>query len=171
MPPLLAIVLDRLNNRADLKSVIAERREETANVRAELLELNDLVTSSQSQPEIEAKIRHIDQSFDAIVPESRLSDTQRWRRRAVTVQRLARPLIRFMAAFIANTGVPYDEINRYAGNVEALVLESNAIVDRTVTAKTYSSLIKTNAIQSLVKHHFTKAEIAAIEKSLSVRLS
>lgn len=167
LPPLLAIVLDRLNNRADLKSVVKDLREETEGARAELLHLNDLVTSSQSQSEIEYQIRRIDQSFDAIVAESRLSDAQRVRRNISVVHRLVRPIVKFMAAFAVNAGVPYEDILQYAGNVEELVLESKAVVDRTVTAKTFSNLIQTEAIQSLVQHHFTPAEIAAIERSLA----
>ena len=78
-----------------------------------------------------------------------------------------RPIVKFMAAFATNAGVPYDDIVQYAGNVEELVLESKAVVDRTVTAKTFSNLIDTEPIQSLVKYHFTPAEIAAIERSLA----
>lgn len=167
LPPFLAIVLDRLNNRADLKSVVKDLREETEGARAELFQLNDLVTSSQSQSEIENQIRHLEQSFDAIVAESRLSGAQRVRRNISVVHRLARPIVKFLAAFATNAGVPYDDIVQYAGKIEELVLESRAVVDRTVTAKTFSNLIQTEAIQSLVQHHFTPAEIAAIEQSLA----
>ncbi len=169
LPPLLAIVLDRLNNREDLKSVIADLREETKAARAELLHFNDLVTSSRSQPEIEAQIKRIDQSFDAIIPESRLSGAQRFQRQVGVIHRLVRPLVKFMAAFATNTGVPYDDIVRYAGGVEKLVLETSSVVDRTVTAKTFAGLVKTESIQSLVQHHFWPSEIAAIERSLSAR--
>ncbi len=167
LPPLLAIVFDRLDNRADLKSVVKDLREETEGVRVELHRLNDLVTSSQSQSEIENQISHIVQSFDAIVPESRLSDAQRVRRNISVVHRLVRPIVKFMAALATDAGISYDDIVQSAGGIEELVLESESIVDRTVTAKTFSNLIETEAIQSLVKHHFTPAEIAAIERSLT----
>lgn len=167
LPPLLAIVFDRLDNRADLKSVIKDLREETEGVRVELHQLNSLVTSSQSQSEIENQINHIVQSFDAIIPESRLSDAQRVRRKISVVHRLVRPIIKFMAALATGTGMSYDDIVQSAGGIEKLVLESESVVDRTVTAKTYSKLVDTEAIQSLVKHHFTPAEITAIERSLA----
>lgn len=166
LPPLLAIVLDRLNNRADLFSVIAELREQTTKVRVELHQLNELITSSQTQAEIEAQLLVIDQSFDAIIPESRLSKAQRFRRRFSTIQKVASPIVKFMAALAGNSGLSYEDILGIANNMESLVSENNAIIDRTVTARTFTGLVNTDSIQSLVKHHFTRSEIISIEKSL-----
>jgi hypothetical protein len=44
LPPLLAVVLDRLNNRADLRQVIADLRAELVPARAELQTFNGIVT-------------------------------------------------------------------------------------------------------------------------------
>jgi hypothetical protein len=43
--------------------------------------------------------------------------------------------------------------------------------DATVTARTFSRLIKVGAVQSLVKDHLTQAEISAIEASANARIS
>ncbi len=49
----------------------------------------------------------------------------------------------------------------------AVVEESGALVDRTVTAKTFAGLLRsTEALQALVKYHLSHAEILAIEKSM-----
>ena len=74
LPPLLAIVLDRLNNRADLLQELKALRNELAPVRTELHELNSIVSSARSQADVERRIKRIDESFDAAVSESRLQN-------------------------------------------------------------------------------------------------
>ena len=163
LPPLLAIVLDRLNNRAELKSEIVALREELTEVRLELHQLNELVTHSASQAEIDARIRHIDASFDAIVPESRLSGSARRQRRLVSVHRLVRPIVRFMAAL--HQGIGYGDMVDIAGDMNK-IFESRSVVDRTTTARAFSGLLReVEALQSLVKHHLTEFEVNAIENS------
>ena len=167
LPPLLAIVLNRLNNRADLKSVIQTLRAELQSARSELHRLNELVTSAQPQGEIERQIRLIDESFDAIVPESRLSSAERQRRTFGVVFQIVRPIVKFIPALLTGNGVSYESILQHANNVEDLVLQSRRSIDRTVTAGAFAGIINTESIQSLVRYHFSDAEIAAIERSLA----
>jgi hypothetical protein len=169
LPPLLAIVLHRLNNRADLKSVISELRAELASVRNELRTFNNIVTQSTSNAEIEARVRYITESFDAIVPESRLSMAQRRQRRILSIQRLARPLIKFAMGFAMRNGATIDDGYKVADNMSGLVIESDAIVDRTITAQTFVGLLSTDTLQSLVEHHLSPTEVAGIERSIRQR--
>jgi hypothetical protein len=169
LPPLLAIVLNRLNNRADLKSVISELRAELVSVRNELRAFNGVVTQSTSNAEIETRVRYIAESFDAIVPESRLSLAQRRRRRILSFQRLARPLIKFAMGFAMRNGASIDDGYKVADNMSRLVIESEAIADRTITAQTFVGLLSTESLQSLVEHHLSPTEIAAIERSIRQR--
>lgn len=167
LPPLLAITLDRLNNRADLASVLADLRDELAPVRRELLEFNQVVTASTTETEVEARVRRINESFDGIVPEARLTDVQRRRRMALSIQKLARPLIKFAAGFVTKSGASFQDALNAAGGVADAVEESGALVDRTVTAKTFAGLLRdTEALQALVKYHLSPVEIQAIEKSM-----
>ncbi len=166
LPPFLAIILNRLDRRENLSAAIAEVRSELAPVRAELTEFNQLLTSSVSQSEIDRRVARINASFDAIIPESRLSRAERAQRNFAVVHRLARPIVKFMAGFVMKTGVSLNDLTASAGDASA-VFESRSIVDRTITAKTFASLIKTESIQSLVKHHFSLSEIDAIERSIS----
>jgi hypothetical protein len=165
LPPLLAVVLDRLNNRADLRSVIVDLRAELASVRVELREFNNIVTLSTSNAEIEARVHHITESFDAIVPESRLSGAQRRRRRIMSLQRLAGPLIKFAMGYVTKGGASLEDGLKAAKGVADFVIENRSITDRTITAQTFVGLLNTESVQSLVKHHFSEAEITAIEKS------
>lgn len=168
LPPLLAIVLDRMDRREDLIPTIAALREELEPVRRELRELNAIVTKPESVGEIHRRVKYITESFEAIMPEAALSEAQRFQRRFAVVHGLVRPLVKFMAGFVMKTGLTYDDVIGYARSAPDLVLESRSVVDRTVTAKTFSGLVRTEAIQSLVKHHFTTSEIDAIEASMSV---
>lgn len=166
LPPLLAVVLDRTSNRADLLATIRDLREELSPVRRELRELNDLVTKPVAIGEIERKVSYVTESFEAIIPESGLSTANRIQRRIAQVQGLARPIIKFMAGFVMKTGPSFEDIMGVARDVPDLVIESRSVVDRTVTAQTFAGLIQVEAIQSLVRHHFTSAEIDAIENSI-----
>lgn len=169
LPPLLGIVLDRLNNRADLRNSIDALRIELGPVREELREFNKIVTQSTSNAEIEARVRHITESFDAIIPESRLSDGQRWQRRIMSIQRLVQPIIKFAMGFVAKGGASLEDGLRVAGGVRDFVIEGNAVIDRTVTARTFVGLLNTESLQSLVKLHFSESEIASLERSLRRR--
>jgi hypothetical protein len=165
LPPLLAIVFDRLTNREDLETLIKGLREELAPVRTELHSLNEIVTSSTTQADIDKQIALIDQSFDSIIDESRLTKAERRQRNIMRIHRLARPILKFMAAVAGARGVSEQDILKATRNINH-VLESRSIIDRTITGKTFSDLLKTEALQSLLKHHLTSSELKSIEKSL-----
>lgn len=165
VPPLLAIVLHRLNNREDLKSVLEALREELAPARNELREFNSVVTSSVTQLEVARRVKRINESFDAIMVEASLTSAERKQRRLAFIQRLSRPIIKFMAGFVTKTGPSLDDLLGMAPTGD-LVIESQSVVDRTVTARTFAELVKVETVQSLVRHHFCPAEIAAIEASV-----
>ncbi|HEY8580447.1 MAG TPA: hypothetical protein VIL72_11210, partial [Beijerinckiaceae bacterium] len=168
LPPLLAIVLNRLNARADLLQEIRALREQLAGVRSELAEFNSLMTRSTSQAEIDRAVLRIDESFDSIVAESRLSDVERRARTMGRIIPLARPILNMMAAFVTGGigSISQSDAANIGGGLDK-VLKSSSIVDRTVTARTFAELIRVEALQSLVEHHLSPAEISAIEKTMS----
>jgi hypothetical protein len=158
-----------MNSRDCLIDSIKDLREELGPVRKELRDLNNIVTSSQHVGEIQRRVKYITESFEAIVPESSLSNAQRFQRRFAVIQGLVRPIVKFMAGFVMKTGVSYDDILGYARDVPSLVIESRSVVDRTVTARAFSGLVQVEAIQSLVRHHFTQSEINSIEASMPAK--
>jgi hypothetical protein len=165
LPPLLAIVLNRLTNRQDLVAIVRELREELSPCRAELVDLNRIVTHSTDQADIERRSGRIAESFAAIIPESRLSGAQRIQRRLFSFQRLVRPLISLIAGFWTKNDTSIDAIAGSVNQISQEVLESDKIIDRTVTANMFSELTNTESVQSLMKHHFTTAELASLERS------
>ncbi|RXG94857.1 hypothetical protein EAS62_15010 [Bradyrhizobium zhanjiangense] len=169
LPPLLAVVLDRLNNRADLRQAIADLRAELVPVRSELQGFNEIVTQSTSQAEIDARIKRVLEAFDAVVPESRLSNVERRRRKLLTIQGLVRPLVKFAMGFAMKSGATVEAGIGAAHGVVDAVMESRAIVDRTITSQTFAGLLKTGPLQGLVETHFTRAEVAALERTLRRR--
>jgi len=171
LPPLLAVVLHRANHREDLASVIDELRQELADARAELRDFNASITRTSTAAEIEARVRRLDASFDAIVPESRLSPAERRKRRILSFQGLVRPVLKFAMAFATKSGASLADGLNAAGGARDLIIESRALIDRTVTARSFVGLMQTESLQALVQHHLKDAEIAAIEKSLRHRQS
>jgi hypothetical protein len=164
LPPLLAVVLDRLNNRADLKSVIAELRNDTKAAREELFALNSIPLKSFGQAEVERQTHRFIQSIDAIISQSRLSNAERTARKLYTVQKIVTPIFKMIAALAQLNGV--DVISNAKDAITAIT-ESGSVVDRTITARTFANLMKTDSLQLLAQQHFTSAEIGAIERSMT----
>ena len=160
-----------MNNRADLMSVVADLRSELGPTRNELRDFNRIVTQSTSSAEIEARIRRITKSFDAIIPKSRLSSAERRSRRLLSIQGLVRPLLKLAMGFVTKSGATLEDGIKAANGASGLVVESRAFIDRTITAQTFVGLLKTESLQSLVKHHLTPSEIGAIERSIRRRAS
>jgi hypothetical protein len=136
-PPLLAIVLYRMNNRSELLSVLTDLRRELAPARRELLEFNQIVTASAPQAEVEYRIRRINESFDAIVPESKLTKVHRRQRKILSFQKLLRPLWRLATANMTKSGATFEDAMSAAGGINQAVQENQALVNRTVTARTF----------------------------------
>ncbi|WP_128939824.1 hypothetical protein [Bradyrhizobium zhanjiangense] len=158
-----------MNNRADLRQAIADLRAELVPVRSELQGFNEIVTQSTSQAEIDARIKRVLEAFDAVVPESRLSNVERRRRKLLTIQGLVRPLVKFAMGFAMKSGATVEAGIGAAHGVVDAVMESRAIVDRTITSQTFAGLLKTGPLQGLVETHFTRAEVAALERTLRRR--
>jgi hypothetical protein len=70
--------------------------------------------------------------------------------------------------YVTKGGATLDDGMNVVKGIDDLI-ESRSLVDRTVTARTFAGLLNTEAVQSLVKHHLSEAEIAAIERSIRNR--
>jgi len=169
LPPLLAIVLDRLNNRQDLKKVLTDLRSELKLSRTELRDFNGLVDKSITQAEIERRMDRITSSFDAIVPYSRMSKEERRLRSLAVVQRIVQPLVKAAVSLIASSGISYGDMMK-AATSQGITFspdETKSLVNRTVTARTFAGLLEeTDSLQALVKEHLSPAEIFAVDKSM-----
>ena len=109
LPPLLAIVLNRLNNREDLLSAVVALREELQPVREELHEFNQIITAATSSAEIERRVKHIEASFDAIVPETRMSNVEKRRRTIVKIWRVTKSLPKFAVNFATGNSASWQD--------------------------------------------------------------
>lgn len=168
-PPLLAIVMHRMKRREDLLDVLRELRAELAPVRAELQQLNAVLTSARSQRDIEMLSKRWDESFASIVAESRLSDSERFRRRVGIVHQLGKAILRPMVAlFTGRTGMTLSALQQHTGPIEELVKATDILADRTVTAATFSKLLQTEALQDSMKRIFYSSELASIDRSSSM---
>lgn len=165
MPPLLSILLDRTHNRSDILSTIKELRCELSEARQELLNFNHIADGSKDQAELERHAKYIGEAFSSIVPESRMSGSERFQRHLARIQLLVRSIVRPIVQFFLDGGLSYEDALKAAGGLEE-VIKTDRLVDRCSAASTFADLIKTDSIQSLIKHHFSTAEINDIEKSL-----
>lgn len=166
IPPLLAIVLDQANSRQDIPAIITGLRSELTEVRKELIELNSIATSAAGQAEIEALVKRVEQSFSAILPESRLTQPEKLARRFFRAQSVIRPIVQLATGFFLNNGNSIADIPGIAQQAAETFVQTEKIVERTITASKFAPMVKTESIQQLVKHHFSEVEILAIEQSL-----
>jgi hypothetical protein len=150
LPPLVSIVLDRASNRDAIPAAIRELREELAPARAEMLRLSETLRYGASdQREIESRCRDVRTSFEAAMPASRKPHT----RIPLTILQLW-----------AKCRHPFDEIVKHL-NPEYVPGNPRVLANRTVTGRTFSKLLATDAIRTLVSHFFTPGELKAIEIS------
>jgi hypothetical protein len=144
--------------------VIAELRNDTKAAREELFALNSIPLKSFGQAEVERQTHRFIQSIDAIISQSRLSNAERTARKLYTVQKIVTPIFKMIAALAQLNGV--DVISNAKDAITAIT-ESGSVVDRTITARTFANLMKTDSLQLLAQQHFTSAEIGAIERSMT----
>lgn len=147
LPPLLSIVLTRAKSRNDIPSVIFELREELALVRAEFDKFSELVKSSFSEREIEDSCKRIQNSFNATFTASRESNSK-----------ILLPLLKLYRGFKN----PLESIIKVL-NPSFELSDPHLLANRTITGKTFSRLLKTDSMHSLLTHFFTEAELRNLE--------
>ncbi|PKR55254.1 hypothetical protein [Thalassospira marina] len=165
IPPLLAITLDRMNNRQDLKNTIIDLREELKPAREELMRLQKELSKIQNQSDLENLSQRITQSFDAIVPHSRITPAERRIRIIGRIFSITRPIINFIAATHSASGMSTQQMSEHLSGNIGLIFNDGNIIDRTVTAKSFAGLLKTESLQHLIKYHFNQSEINSIINS------
>ncbi len=160
LPPLIAIVLNRAQHREKIPEVLKDLREELAPVREDLKRVNLLLDSSISQADLNAQVRSINESFDAIVPEALLTDAERRRRRITTVFRLAKPIWQIYSLAVNLLAADPDKLIQIVKNIGEAVPQNQKIVARSVTAAKFSELLRVDSARGLVTSHFSPQEIS-----------
>ena len=165
LPPLIAIVLTRAARRADIPQVLRDLREELASARADLNRLNRMLDSSITQADLNAQVRRINESFDAIVPEALLTDSERRWRRITSVYQFLRPLRQLYSVAVDPLSADAEKIIELYNNSRDAVLRNQKIVSRSVTAATFAELLKVEAARGLVTSHFSPKEVALFSET------
>jgi hypothetical protein len=153
LPPLLSIVLDRAANRNDIPARIRELRAELAPVRKELKGLSGLLEGALDQRAIEARCIDVRQSFRAIVAASRRADAS-----------LLLPLLKLWK--VAKS--PLDAVIS-ALNPQYQPSDPRIVANRTVTGRVFASLLRTDSLASMLRHHFSESEVRALAHSAAAR--
>ncbi|MBU6427599.1 MAG: hypothetical protein KGR26_01180 [Cyanobacteria bacterium REEB65] len=149
LPPLLGITLDRASSRENIPGAIAELRQELAASRQELSGFESVLRSARSQVEVERNVRYFSESLDSAFKASR----KRHPSMIFTVLSLIK-VLRSPFQMIMNTFNP-----------EFRDTDPLSLVNRTVTAKTFSGLADTDSMHSLLTNFFTASEIRNLELS------
>ncbi len=147
LPPLLSIVLTRAKRRNDIPQVILELREELIPVRIEFDRFSNLVKSSFNEREIEDYCKRIQNSFDATFTASRESNSK-----------VLLPLLKLYRGFKN----PLESIIKVL-NPSFELSDPHLLANRTNTGKTFSKLLKTDSMHSLLTYFFTKAELNSLD--------
>lgn len=147
LPPLLSIVLTRAKGRDDIPRAIFELREELAKVRVEFDRFAELVKSSFNEGEIEDSCKRIQNSFDAIFTASRETNSK-----------VLLPLLKLYRGFKN----PLESIIKVL-NPSFELSDPHLLANRTITGKTFSKLLKTDSMHTLLTYFFTEAELRSLE--------
>ena len=149
LPPLLAVVLDRAQSRETIPTAIRELRDELSPIRTEMLRFSEMVRGARRQKEIENDSRAIKASFEAVVRASRQQHGI-----------ILLPLLKLYKAMKS----PLDLLIN-ALNPAYTPKDPQWIANRTVTGRTFSKLLATDSMHSLVSNFFSDAEIRNLERS------
>ncbi|MGB5235877.1 MAG: hypothetical protein WBN85_11985 [Candidatus Macondimonas sp.] len=164
LPPLIAIVLSRAASRERIPEVLRELREELSKVRADLNRMNALLDSTMSQADIQAHVRRVNESFDAIVPEALLTRTERRWRRLASVFRLIRPVHQLYSIAVDPLAVDHEKLKELFKDMHSAVAANSRIVSRSVSASAFSELLRVNSVRKTVLTHFTDAEVRLLSE-------
>jgi len=164
LPPLVAIVLSRAPSRENIPSVLTELREELTSVRVDLNRLNRKLDSTATQADINALVRSVNESFDAIVPEALLTNAERRKRRITSVFNFFTPMKQLYSIAVDPLSADPEKFIELFNLTHSVVLKNSRIVSRSVTAAKFSELLRVESVRGMVTTHFTKKEIKLLEK-------
>ncbi|MDO9054137.1 MAG: hypothetical protein Q7U37_09465 [Gallionella sp.] len=159
LPPLIAIVLARAGHRKDIPEVLIELREELAPVRDDLARMNCLLDSTITQADLNAQVRKINESFDAIVPEALLTDAERRWRRITTAFNFVKPARQLYGIAVDPLAADPDKIAEIFQNTRQAILQNRRIVSRSVPAAKFSELLRVDSARGIVTTHFSQKEL------------
>ena len=164
LPPLLAIVLDRSKARDDIPISILELHDELGPVRYELFEFNKLMQGDFSQAELERKVARINEAFIAIVPKAKVDAG---RRAFAQCWETSKIIAKGFATAIQPVAVDGEKVLTLLEEASEVVMNNTGhLVDRTVSSRKFSQLLRTKSIHGLIRRHFTDAEIRMLEKTM-----
>ncbi len=159
LPPLLAIVLSRAAYRDQIPETIAQLRAELALSRQELIRFNNLVNEDLNQRDYIAQVDKIHESFNAIVPESLMTDAERMQRKILSIWNLVKPVAN---AYVTSNFTLYNTLDEFLSayqSIENRVKKSSRLVSRNIPAANLADLLKVNNITRTITDTLTKEEL------------
>lgn len=164
LPPLLAIVLSRAPWREKIPEVLKDLREELNQLRSELNRLNKMIDTCMPQAEIISQTQKVNESFDAIVPESLLTAAElRWRR-VVSIFNFIRPIQQLYSIAADPLSAEPDKFFELVQSTKNVVAKDTRIVSRSIPAAKMAELLKIGNIRESILTHFTEQEVKLIAK-------
>ncbi|HIC8797378.1 TPA: hypothetical protein ACW72Z_000292 [Aeromonas veronii] len=164
LPPLLAIVLSRAPWREKIPEVLKDLREELNQLRSELNRLNKMIDTCMPQAEIISQTQKVNESFDAIVPESLLTTAElRWRR-VVSIFNFIRPIQQLYSIAADPLSAEPDKFFELVQSAKNIVAKDTRIVSRSIPAAKMAELLKIGNIRESILTHFTEQEVKLIAK-------
>ena len=158
LPPFLAIVLNRANHREDIINVLSDLREELKACREELATMNDFLQSTKSQADIIKYSERVNASFNAIVPESLLTDAERRRRRLVSVFNFAKPALQLYTIAADPLNLSRENFLQLYKSAQGAVKSNSRLVSQFVSSETFADLLRVESVRSLAETHFSESE-------------
>lgn len=150
LPPLVAIVLDRAPDRGSIPDTVGELREELAAVRKEMLRFSELVSGALDQRQLENQFEDLKHSFGAVVRASREREAS-----------IVLPILKLYDSLVKK---PLATAINWI-NPEYVPSDPRILANRTATGRTFSKLLQTDSMHSLVTHFLAEDEIRNLERS------
>ncbi|ETX09438.1 hypothetical protein MUS1_08775 [Marinomonas ushuaiensis DSM 15871] len=167
LPPLLAIVLSRSNNREDIINTLKEVRQELCDSRVELATLNEMLDKCMDHRDIEYQSQRYEESFSCIVAESRLTNAQVNWRSLKKIYRWMLPAVQLTSMAVNPLTIGPVELAKLYRSTVSAVNKDERLVSRSIAASTVANLLKVPNIKETIDTLFTNEEKLLIQKELN----
>ena len=164
LPPLIAIVLSRAPTREKIPEVILELHQELEQVRLKLNLMNEMLDKTMNQADIIATTNKINESFNAIVAESLLTDAERKKRTIASIFSFLKPIRQLYSIAADPLSADPSKFLELFRSTQEVVAKNSRVVSRNVPAAKFSELLRTDSVRESILTHFTEFEVKLIQE-------
>jgi len=118
-----------------------------------------MLDKTMNQADIYTQVKKIHESFDSIVPEALLTDSQRRWRTIASVFKFITPVRQIYSVAVDPLSANPEKIEKIFKSAQSAVLKDSRIISRNTPASKVAELLRVDSVRETVLTHFSRSEI------------